>query len=198
MSAFLAQTRTRAHVGGRLVTQTAQSAYRGSTRLLSERVFPVIVSYATHPYVIAGTILLLIPLIVFASVTSLALILGNYTNVVSASVSSIVLLQGMKHHVENKRLHAQHAAQIAELHATVRALQGPASAATSTAPTAPSSTRTTNPTPSPTTRVDLPASASTSSRAARPRRTAKSTTPNHPVTPQQRRSDPLDPPLQDS
>ncbi len=83
---------------------------------LDAYIFPKIVDYATHPLVILLTILLIIPLIVFASITWLALILGNYTNVVSAAVSSIVLATSLKHHHENKQLHHEHRNQIQELH----------------------------------------------------------------------------------
>ena len=72
---------------------------------LDDVAFPRVVAYATHPFTITATMLLLIPLILFASVTALALILGNYTNVVSAAVSSIVLLQSMRHREETKHLH---------------------------------------------------------------------------------------------
>lgn len=77
---------------------------------LNTTLFPRIVAYATHPIVILCTMLLLVPLIVFASVTWLALILGNYTNVVSAAVSSIVLATSMQHHHEQrKHIQALHA-----------------------------------------------------------------------------------------
>jgi hypothetical protein len=55
---------------------------------------------------------LLVPLILDASNTALALTLGNYTNVCSAAVSSIVLMQSLKHHRENKQMHAAHTAAI--------------------------------------------------------------------------------------
>jgi hypothetical protein len=82
---------------------------------LDARLFPLIVAYATHRVVILMTILLIVPLVVFASVTWLALILGNYTNVVSAAVSSIVLLQSLRHHAETARNRADHAAAIAAM-----------------------------------------------------------------------------------
>jgi predicted Co/Zn/Cd cation transporter (cation efflux family) len=89
--------------------------------LLDGTVFPFVVRYATHPFTILLTILLLIPLILDASNTTLALILGNYTNVVSASVSSIVLATSLKHHHEAKKLHAQTTAEIARLHEKIDA-----------------------------------------------------------------------------
>lgn len=74
---------------------------------LDTAIFPRIVAYATHPLVILLTICLIVPLVVFSSVTALALVLGNYTNVVSAAVSSIVLMQALKHHHEAKQMHRQ-------------------------------------------------------------------------------------------
>ena len=86
---------------------------------LDQVLFPRVVSYATHPLVIFLTMFLLVPLIVFASITSLALILGNYTNVVSAAVSSIVLATQLKHHKQTHarldRIEAAQAAQAANL-----------------------------------------------------------------------------------
>jgi outer membrane murein-binding lipoprotein Lpp len=101
---------------------------------LNDRVFPRVVAYATHPLVILLTIFLLVPLIVFASITSLALILGNYTNVVSAAVSSIVLATSLKQHVENTQMHKQHSQDIAALHADHRALHTKIDAMESPAP----------------------------------------------------------------
>ncbi|MDE1904946.1 MAG: hypothetical protein KGH75_00665 [Rhodospirillales bacterium] len=81
-------------------------------------------AYATHPLVILLTIGLLIPLIVFANVTSLALILGNYTNVVSAAVSSIVLATSLKQHAETKQMHKQHAQALKDFTAQHTRTQG--------------------------------------------------------------------------
>ena len=118
--------------------------YAGFVEWLDRRFFAWTVKYATHPLVIFATMLLLIPLIVFASITSLALILGNYTNVCSAAVSSIVLMQSMKHHRENKALHAEnaqlhtlHAETIAALHVKVDALTTAATPVMSAAPAMP-------------------------------------------------------------
>ena len=109
-----------------------KGAWRGSRRgytaflaLLEQQVFPAVVTYATHPLVILLTILLLAPLILDSQNTALALTLGNYTNVVSAAVSSIVLATSLKLHVENKRLHAQHHDDLQALHAKVDALTPP-------------------------------------------------------------------------
>lgn len=92
---------------------------------LEQRVFPQVVAYATHPLTIFATMLLLIPLIVFSGLTALSLVLGNYTNVVSAAVSSIVLATSLKQHTENRARHDAHAQQIAQLHAKVDALTSP-------------------------------------------------------------------------
>jgi hypothetical protein len=90
---------------------------------LDARVFPRVVSYATHPLTILATILLLIPLIALASLTTLSLVLGNYTNVVSAAVSSIVLATSLKHHGEVKALHAEHSRRIAAIEARMTSRQ---------------------------------------------------------------------------
>lgn len=95
---------------GRL-TERRQAFYA----VLESRVFPGVVSYATHPVTILLTILLLIPLIALASVTAISLTLGNYTNVVSAAVSSIVLAKQLQHHAEVKALHAEHSARISAI-----------------------------------------------------------------------------------
>ena len=108
---------------GRLALQSGRTALSGAYRWLDGTFFRWVVAYATHPLVILATMLLLVPLIFDAANTALALTLGNYTNVVSASVSSIVLMQSLKHHRENKRLHAQHADEIAALRAEVRAVK---------------------------------------------------------------------------
>lgn len=100
----------------------AHTTYTQALALLTERVFPRVVTYATHPLTITGTILLLVPLILDASNTSLALVLGNYTNVVSASVSSIVLLQSVGHIAHTKAMHQEHREEIAKLHQKIDAL----------------------------------------------------------------------------
>lgn len=82
---------------------------------LDQAVFPLVVRFVTHPLTIGATMLLLVPLLILASVTWLVLLGNTYLNVASASVSSIVLMQSLKHHAENKRLHARHAAEIAKL-----------------------------------------------------------------------------------
>lgn len=93
-----------------------------AARWLETIIFPKVVAYATHAYTIAATMLLLIPLIAWANNTAISLILGNYTNVVSASVASIVLATSLKQHHENRARHDAHAQQIADLHAKVDAL----------------------------------------------------------------------------
>ena len=101
---------------------------RGYTALvtfLDRRVFPLAVAYVTHPIVIMATMGLLIPLIVWATDTTVILFANSYLNVASAAVSSIVLAQSLKLHVENKRLHAQHHDDLRALHAKVDALASP-------------------------------------------------------------------------
>lgn len=113
------RVRHHASLWTRFVQQVTLALHSRAMELLAERVFPRVVAYATHPYTISGTILLLVPLIVFNGITALALVLGNYTNVVSAAVSSIVLYQGMKHHQELRHMHEQHARDMADLRAHI-------------------------------------------------------------------------------
>ena len=96
-----------------------RAMYRIFLTWLSQIFFPAIVAYATHPIVIFLTIVLIIPLIVFANVTSVALVLGNYTNVTSAAVASIILYQQLSHHQEVKHLHKTHADELQKLHAKI-------------------------------------------------------------------------------
>ncbi len=103
----------------RRVVERARPAYLRVLDVLNQRVFPAIVAYATHPLTIFGTMLLLIPLIVFASVTALSLVLGNYTNVISATVSSIVLAQALQHHRESTRRHDEHSARLSRIEAHI-------------------------------------------------------------------------------
>ena len=59
---------------------------------LDEHVLPWPVRFLTFRFVILATIALLIPLIAFASNTSLVLLINSYLNTMSVAVSSIVLL----------------------------------------------------------------------------------------------------------
>ena len=102
---------------------TLSGAYGVLSRFLDERLFPLVVRYATTPLVILATMLLLAPLIVFANATAFVLLGNTYLNVCSAAVSSIVLMQSLKHHREVKRMHAQHADEIAALRAEVHAVK---------------------------------------------------------------------------
>ncbi len=99
--------------------QKLHGLYRIFLDWLSQTFFPATVQYATHPMIIFLTILLIIPLIVFANVTSVALVLGNYTNVTSAAVASIILYQQLSHHQEVKHLHKTHADELQKLHAKI-------------------------------------------------------------------------------
>ncbi len=88
---------------------------------LDATAFPAIVRYATsRPHIVA--LLLLGSVLMLWHDPSVELVGGNYTNIVSALVSCIVLLQQVSHHHEVKRLHSEHAKQIAALHETVKAL----------------------------------------------------------------------------
>lgn len=96
--------------------------YHSFVAWLEHQFFPVVIAYATHPLTIFLTILLLIPLLLFGNFTGLELILGNYTNVTSAAVASIVLLQTARHHRANQKLHADHAEEIRKLHVKIDSL----------------------------------------------------------------------------
>src|SRR6185312_5491713 len=94
---------------------TRMSLYHRVTSWLESTLFPAIVAYVTNPLIILGTILLLLPLLVWATNTTVVLLSNSYLNVASASVSSIVLLQQLVHHKENRRLHEGNAAQLTAL-----------------------------------------------------------------------------------
>jgi hypothetical protein len=92
---------------------------------LDAKPFPAIVAYATHRLHIVALMGVLGALMLDNN-PLVQLKLGNYTNVVSALVACIVLLQQVAHrretramHEENQRLHQTHAAEVAALHAKV-------------------------------------------------------------------------------
>lgn len=133
-------------LAGRATGGALSALYRRFIGWLEARVFPRVVGYAAHPLTILATMLLLVPLIVFASLTAFVLMGNTYLNVCSAAVSSIVLMQSLRHHRENKQLHAANAAalevQTMAHRAALRALQRQVDAL---------SARVTPPTASPTT-----------------------------------------------
>lgn len=127
MSVFRAQGRTI-----RAIALHGRDTFYGA---LNDRVFPFVIAYASNPLTILATLGLLVPLILWATNTSLILVVNSYLNVCSAAVSSIVLLQQVAHHRENKKLHDDHRQQIAALHELVKAQTPPVAPPTHT-PTA--------------------------------------------------------------
>jgi hypothetical protein len=95
------------------------------------RVFPAIIAYATHRLVVVATMLLLIPLVIFATLTAFVLVGNTYLNVCSAAVSSIVLMQSLAHRHESAARHAElqqrldlHEAKLDALHAHLTRRRG--------------------------------------------------------------------------
>lgn len=91
---------------------------------LDTRLFPAIVGYATGRWHILALLFLGVALMVWHDAI-FELIGGNYTNIVSALVSCIVLLQTVAHRHETKRLHQQHNDDMSALHAKLDALATP-------------------------------------------------------------------------
>jgi hypothetical protein len=75
--------------------------------VLTDHFFPRVVTVMTYPGVILATMLLIVPLIMYADRVQWVLIGNTYLNVASASVSMIVLYQSLHHHREAKRLNEQ-------------------------------------------------------------------------------------------
>lgn len=84
--------------------------------LLDNRVFPAIVAYATHRLHILLLLVLGVFLLLGGRWTSAELIGGNYTNITSALLACIILIQQVAHHQEVKDLHQRHAEKLADLH----------------------------------------------------------------------------------
>ena len=71
---------------------------------LDKYVLPWPVRFLTFRFVILATILLLIPLVVYANNTSLVLAINSYLNTMSVAVSSIVLLYATVAEVRQKHI----------------------------------------------------------------------------------------------
>ena len=93
----------------------AKPAAASLITLLDERIFPAIVAYVVHrAHIIA---LLFIGVVLMISPDPIVqLKLGNYTNVCSALVACIVLLQQIDHHKANMAQHSKHTKHIQRLH----------------------------------------------------------------------------------
>jgi hypothetical protein len=90
--------------------------------ILDTRLFPAIVSYVIHRAHIIALLLVGVALMI-SSDPLVQLKLGNYTNVCSALVSCIVLLQAIGHHKENVQHHRRHTRHIQHLHQRLSQLE---------------------------------------------------------------------------
>lgn len=115
------RARLLAHRLARIAADTRARAYRW----LDARLFPAIVSYASDPLTILATLLLLVPLLLWATNTAVVLVANSYLNVCSAAVSSIVLMHSLRQHREVTKMHARHADEMAALHTKLDALAPP-------------------------------------------------------------------------
>jgi len=73
-------------------------------RFLDQYVLPLPVRFLTFRFVILGTILLLIPLVLYAGNQVLVLGINSYLNTMSVAVSSIVLLYATLSEVQQKQI----------------------------------------------------------------------------------------------
>lgn len=87
-------------------------------KFLDKHIFPAIVAYVIHRLHIIALLAIGVVLI-YSDNPILQLKLGNYTNVCSALVSCIVLLQSQKHHHENMKRHDSHEKKLHVLHEKV-------------------------------------------------------------------------------
>jgi hypothetical protein len=71
---------------------------------LDKYILPWPVRFLTHRFVILATMALLIPLLVFASMTTLVLSINSYLNTMSVAVSSIVLLYATISAIRQKQI----------------------------------------------------------------------------------------------
>lgn len=99
---------------GDLVSHAARHL-RGFYALLNKTLFSWIVSYAIHPLHICGLLLLWAVMLVGGQWPSLELVLGNYTNGISALVACILLMRQMEHHAHQRK-------SLDDLHAKVDAI----------------------------------------------------------------------------
>ncbi len=86
---------------------------------LDKYILPWPVRFLTHRFVILATILLLIPLILFASNTVFVLTANSYLNTMSVAVSSIVLLYATLSEINQKKIAEMQEKRAQEDHAHV-------------------------------------------------------------------------------
>jgi hypothetical protein len=117
------------------------TTHRRALIFLTERAFPVITTYATHPYHIAAMAALWVVLLLAGSFTAFELVGGNYANGLSALLSCVLVYQQLRHHREVKQMHAESArrdeaqrAELARVHARLDAAESAAMASQDTQP----------------------------------------------------------------
>jgi len=86
---------------------------------LDKHILPWPVRYVTHRFVILATMILLVPLIAFASNTVFVLTANSYLNIMSVAVSSIVLLYTTVAEANRERIAEMHERRAQEDHAHV-------------------------------------------------------------------------------
>lgn len=83
--------------------------------LLNRSLFSWLITYAKHPLHICALLLLWAVMLVGGSQPALELVLGNYTNGISALAACILLMRQLEHHAHQR-------ARLDELHTKVDAL----------------------------------------------------------------------------
>jgi hypothetical protein len=89
---------------------------------LDKYILPWPVRFLTHRFVILATMALLIPLLVFASMTTLVLSINSYLNTMSVAVSSIVLLYATISAIRQKQIAEMQEQRAQEDHTHVTAI----------------------------------------------------------------------------
>src|SRR5262249_15740025 len=93
-------------------------------RFLDRYVLPLPVRFLTFRFVILGTILLLIPLVLYASNQVLVLGINSYLNTMSVAVSSIVLLYATLAEAQQRQIAALQEKRAQEDHEHLTELHG--------------------------------------------------------------------------
>ncbi len=84
-------------------------------RYLDQNLFPAIVQYAINRWHIVALLVIGIAMFLLVRFPSAEIILGNYTNIISALVSCIVLLTTMQQHQQHQQHHREQISKIASL-----------------------------------------------------------------------------------
>lgn len=99
----------------RQAAQAAPAQLDGLYALLNRSLFSWLITYAKHPLHICALLLLWAVMLVGGSQPALELVLGNYTNGISALAACILLMRQLEHHAHQR-------ARLDELHTKVDAL----------------------------------------------------------------------------